>query len=958
MGFDMKKILAVTISLIISHIGFSQTQIFRHLNVENGLVQSQIDAIFQDSEGFMWFGTFGGLNRWDGYDFVNFQTQDGLSGNRISSLVENEKGELLVGIDGGGVNVFRNGKIDTLSIHSLLNGQSVTSLLYDHSGNLWIGTFGEGIIILSTDGTHKKLTTSDGLTTNNIWKMLESSDGTIWVGTDGGGLIRYSEGKIKKYDKSNGLGDNLIRSLFISNENKLYIGTQNAGLYCIENEQLQKIELRQNLTIPKTISSIAENSAGVLFFATEIGLFVLENNAVTLLNRENGLSADEVFEIFISKNGLMFLGTNGGGVDIYQHNKLKSYSAQINENAVLGIAETADGTFYLGTYGNGAYRLRSGKFELLGKKNGLPDLMVWSVSTGKSGAVYFSTSDGFSILKNNSFKNYKVSDGLNHPKVYSVLEASDGEIYIGTRKGLNQLTKGKISKWETVYAASSIIWSIKESADSTILICADGDGLITFKNGVKKIFDKTNGLQGDYVISALKSKSGKMFAGTDGNGLTIFENDSVTYFNSKNGLSDNTIYNIIEDKNGTIYLTTNKGVNVLTPNLTGYLIRTIQKQDGLISNENNLGSSFVDSEGNIWFGTVNGFSIYSPDSDLKPIEPPQIKMTGLKVYEKQISYADDIILDYDQNYLKFNFVGLYFRAPEKLSYQYQLVGLDKKWSNTLTRLIQYTNLNPGKYEFRVRATNEWGMVSSEGRYSFTIKQAWWKTWWFISLCVGIVIAVISYLIFLRIQQLLAVERIRSSIAADLHDNIGSSLTEVYFLSETGMMMLDKNQTEPAKEQLKKIGLLSRSLVKSMSDIVWLVNPDYDSVFDLIVRLKESYEELFQNQNISFTVGDLQSVKEVKLPIQMRQNIYLIFKEVLNNTLKYSHCKLVNMTVLVDHGFLIVRVSDDGIGFDIYSPINGNGLKNMKRRSQMIGADLTIESNAEKGTNIILRKSLK
>ncbi|MBN8706306.1 MAG: hypothetical protein J0L62_10575 [Bacteroidetes bacterium] len=944
----MYRLIVILILALVSESVFSQVRIHKHLNTENGLVQSQVAAIFEDDDGFLWFGTFGGLSRWNGYDFTNFQTQDGLVGNRISAIVQKKDGTLIFGIDGGGVSTFKNGKFDTLSIQSKLAGQSVTSLFLDTSENLYIGTFGDGIWILPTEGEVRHLTTKDGLSSDNIWCLVQDGTGTFWIGTDGGGLTEWRKDSFIHHQKGTGFGGDIVRSVLPMKNGAVWVGFMAGGLSVLRNDKWTSYSTQQGLA-GNTVWSITSLNDDRLLICTDNGVSELKDGKFSSISIQNGLSAKEVYTVFRSKNETVYFGTSGGGVDIYQPGKLESYSKEIEESTILGVAEGPDGKMVLASYGNGVFVLDNGRFSKIGLSQGLPDLTVWSVSAGKSGTLYFSTSDGLGIYLAGKIKSIRKKDGLVHQRVYSSLEAHDGSVYIGTRKGVNILKNGKITQPESDFLKNTIIWSVKAGPDSSLFFCADGNGLVILKDGRYSSVGKKEGVRGDYIISALQASDGKLYIGTDGNGLTILDHGKAEYLDAKSGLTDNTIYNILEDKNQNIYLTTNMGINILVNKNGKRIIRTLMKSDGLVSNEQNLGSSFIASDGKIWFGTISGLSVYNPEKDKEPVFPPGMKLTGLMLYDQPVEKTENVSFSWDQNYLKFGFVGLDLPSPQKLTYTWQLSGVDKKPMTGKERLIQYTNLSPGTYTFEVVAVNEWGIKSDPVKSTFEIHPAWWKTWWFISLAVILFVLLVSWLIYNRVQQLLAVERLRAKLAADLHDNIGSSLTEIFYLTEFGNLSLKQNDTEAAAGNFTKIGHLSRALVKSMSDIVWLVNPSKDSLYDLIIRLKESYEDLFAASGVGFKTENIKVLESVHLSIEYRQNLFLIFKEAINNSLKYSQCTEIKLDADLSGKNLTLVLTDNGKGFNLSEETSGNGLKNIRSRAEDLKAKLEIVSVPGQGT---------
>jgi signal transduction histidine kinase len=265
--------------------------------------------------------------------------------------------------------------------------------------------------------------------------------------------------------------------------------------------------------------------------------------------------------------------------------------------------------------------------------------------------------------------------------------------------------------------------------------------------------------------------------------------------------------------------------------------------------------------------------------------------------------------------------------------------------------VQYTNLDDGSYEFEVKAMNEWGYWSEPATLAFAIRPPFWERWWFIAVMTLSIGGALAYLITLRVRQLLAIERLRTRIAADLHDNIGAGLTEISILSEVGTKQMARYPQNGVAEHFGKIGHISRALVDRMNDIVWLVNPKRDSLYDLIQQLGSSFEEISTCSGMVFRARNLEVLRKVRLSMDYRQQLFHIFKEALHNSLKHSAAGEVILEAHVQGRRLQMRLKDDGKGFDGEKFSNGNGLENMKRRAEMIGGKLEVRTAAGKGTTV-------
>ncbi|HEX5651725.1 MAG TPA: triple tyrosine motif-containing protein, partial [Chitinophagaceae bacterium] len=397
-----------------------------------------------------------------------------------------------------------------------------------------------------------------------------------------------------------------------------------------------------------------------------------------------------------------------------------------------------------------------------------------------------------------------------------------------------------------------------------------------------------------------------------------------------------------------------------------FRFRNYNVNDGLPDNKMNLMAAYKDVDGKIYFGSTDGGIIYFDpdkleDNDYKPpvyITDLKLFNTSIRPYDKDsllkypVEHTRQITLSYHQNDLSLEFAALNFFHPEKNQYQFKLENYNKDWIGTdaSRRFANYTNLNPGKYVFRVRASNNDGLWSPhEASLVIIITAPFWQTWWFRTLIALAAIAIIYGIYRYRLQQVLRLQSIRNRIAADLHDDIGSTLNSISVYSEVA-----KKDNEGKTHALEMIGESSRKVIDAMSDIVWTINPNNDSFERIVLRMRSLSYNLLRARQIDFIFRADENLNDLKLSMEERRNFYLIFKEALNNLIKYSNAKRASVLLSKNASHITLQIRDDGIGFDTKQKYNGNGLINMQKRSKEINAELHIESGDGIGTSIQLR----
>jgi signal transduction histidine kinase len=431
----------------------------------------------------------------------------------------------------------------------------------------------------------------------------------------------------------------------------------------------------------------------------------------------------------------------------------------------------------------------------------------------------------------------------------------------------------------------------------------------------------------------------------------------------KNGLPNNVVYGILPDDNGNLWMSTNNGLSCFDPGSQKF--RNFDVKDGLQSNEFNHDAFVKDEQGRMYFGGVNGFNYFDPkDVSINP-NVPNVVITDLKINNKSVSdireYAlvskavylnEKIRIPYDQNMIIFEFAALDFSAPMKNQYQYKLEGFNDNWINSYnTHTATYTNLDPGTYVFRVKGSNKDGIWNEDGAaLTITILPPWYGTWWFRTLMVLTFLLAVYAIYRYRLQQALNLVAVRNRIATDLHDEIGSNLSNISIFSNVAQQIHDN---EKNVSLLKKISEYSQASQESMSDIVWMINPDNDRFENIMTQMRRYAAEIFEAINCKFIISFDEKLNGIKLNMDERKNLYLIYKEAINNLAKYSGCSQVSIELKLYKGQIIMVLKDNGRGFDLKAVGKGNGLTNMRKRAEMLKGRLTINTSPGNGTEIEL-----
>jgi len=977
---------------------------------QNSISDNFIWKIFEDSDSNLWIGTnSGGLNKFD-YElneFVHFrveaQKENSISENNIRSILEYENGKLLIGTNSEGLDIFdveaktfNNYKFN-LTENSDYNSNAIRALCKDEEGIIWIGTEGGGLIEfnakLNSVVIHKHdPLNNESLSSNTIWSLECGNDNIIWVGTYSGGLNKYNK-TTKKFIRFNSEGeDGNIANVNITDldvdKNKLLISTE-GGLSILDLQTKKIINYQHNISDFGSISNNFIRTCFIdrtnLIWLGTVGGGVNKANTSKKFNHynhnpsdPNSLNHNMIRAISEDSFGNLWIGTLGKGLNKFDRstNRFEHFESLTNnenslsDNIITSIWEDTKKQLWVGTWGGGLNRINfskgmsNGKIESVSHfvhnaqdSNSIISSIIQAVFEDSKHNIWIGTEDGLDLYDESSSKfyhfthNHQDSSSISDNRIQSkcILEDRSGNLWIGTWKGLNKIQ----------------LMHDKQNPESKHI------------KSVRFLYNPldSNSLSDNRVISLYEDQSHSLpdkmilWVGTIGGGLNKVEivpnnngEDSYKFmrFTEKDGLASNVVYGILGDNEGNLWLSTNNGISKF--NLSEEVFRNYDTRDGLQSNQFFWGAAHKSKSGELFFGGINGLNSFFPNKlvDNKNIPPVLITNCTISPLDSpndnnvtKINTIGDlkkIRIPYNKYRIDFEFTALDFTMSKKNQYSYFLENYDQSWSEKQnSNIATYTNIAEGDFTFQVVGSNNDGTWNKTGAsFRIIIETPFWKTWWFIVLVMIFFALIIAYFIVTQVKNMLAVERLRTKLAADLHDNIGSSLTEISILSEVINTRL-KTSDDDVQKNLNKISSKSRYLIDKMSDIVWLVNPQRDSLYDLILRLQDTYSELLAETSISFRSENLRTLEKISLSMEHRQHLFLVFKEAINNAIKYSNCSEIILNAVVEGKKLEMILSDNGVGFEQEGLIKGNGLSNMTERAKKIGGKLIIHSEIGKGT---------
>ncbi|HEY0680160.1 MAG TPA: triple tyrosine motif-containing protein, partial [Chitinophagaceae bacterium] len=480
----------------------------------------------------------------------------------------------------------------------------------------------------------------------------------------------------------------------------------------------------------------------------------------------------------------------------------------------------------------------------------------------------------------------------------------------------------------------------------------------TFSYRMINYFGSAEGLTDTHIRSLNFDSRSNLWVGTRLGGIFRLRQKSESVFtfdqyNTSHGIPCTRVTDIAEEKDSAVWFATCDGV--LRFSLSDETWNTYGVGDGLLGSE--IFSLSVDSRNHhLWAVSGQGVTDLNYDKRENNRPPPPVNITQVSILGQEDPTAlllnTTKKLEADENSIGFSFAGSSYTDEKKVRYKYMLEGYDKTWSRPVqSNNVNYASLPFGFYTFKVQASNGDRWSEQPATFSFRVVRPFYRSFWFIALISCLVVASVYFIREYRLKQKLKLERLRVNIARDLHDDIGSALGSINLLSENAMRRMTSNRSvEDVSGVFQKIGHSAQSMLDSMDDIIWTINPEKDSLDDLIVRMREFAIPLLEAKNISFDIN-MKAAEGIKPSMEIRRNVYLIFKEAIFNIVRHSECTKVSIHAYFNSRTFELTITDNGKGFNANGPTGRNGIRNMQKRAAISGASLEIDSAPSEGTSI-------
>ena len=988
-------LLCFTFSLILNA---QQSQRYRSLTTSDGLSQNSVYTIVQDQTGFIWIGTKDGLNRYDGYNFKVYRKKPfdslSISGNWIQSLFVDSKNQLWIGTFSNGLNRL-NAERSTFKhfpfpqANQLQSNNRILAIYESADHNLWIGS-SNGLYMLQNEKL-EKVTLPEQI---SITTILEDGD-HLWLGTWGLGLYRYHkiDHTFKHYsaDDNKSIGGNYIRTLISDSAGKIWLIAYGGGLsyFDTETERFTNYQSNPTVAISSDVSNPNSFNQHLVWTITETDSIHFwlgySDGSILIFNRQNesfslfqsakvDQSAELISQLFMDRSGLIWIAGTDNGIRIYnprieQFNHKSTLNSRLSSNQILSAFIENEQTIWIGTdKGLVNYNPQENSVKTFQQNyrlaNSLSNNRIESILVDSKKRVWVGTYNGLNLMDpNRQFFTqiaYRPQSeiGLSHPFINSLVEDKSGSIWIGTFGGglnrYNPETK-KVLQYRQAKSpelmSSDFINMLYLDSKNQLWIGTVDAGFIKFsQDGNSSRFYRhqttsDNSLSHNNVQTFVEDNQGRLWIGTYGGGLNLLLPDySFQHFTQENGFFNNSIVAMQLDEKNKLWIATNSGL--VNFNVDNYNYTIFDENNGLQGNQFSKASSIGFDDNLLLFAGNNGINLFNASDIIATDFSPSIVINAsqdlVELKADQSSNIDTYYLPYNKNYISFELASLDFTSPNKNLYRYRMEKIDEDWSNpSRERFINYSNLESGTYTFEFKGSNNEGFWSGNKQIQIIVDLPFYSKISFQITVFLFLTAFVFWLYRIRLSKLAEIEKTRYLIARDLHDEIGGTLTGIGLLAEA--MSHNKDQSK-SKSMLKSIKNNVAVAQETMSDIIWSISPKNDNWHDLLKRMNEFSSDVLESQSIQYSI-DSKIDFEDELKMERRQHLWRIFKELITNIARHSNCKKATITVSNLNGFVFLEIKDDGIGFDPDTEQEGNGLKNIKSRANLLGASISFTNNS-------------
>ena len=957
----------------------------------DGLARNRVTRIVADSKGFIWLCTGEGLSRFDGYRFVNYGTRDGLASRTITDLLEARDGTYWVATAEGLCRLHPKTPRRLFTVFDRPRGDflhSVNALAQDRAGAIWAATdaglYRVGSVSPAGEGKFEWI--DIGLPREKaeaeLRAVIEDRAGSLWIGGAGGLIRRYADGRFETYGAANGFPDVRVETVLEDGEGRIWAGTRMGLCRLVAHPQpgrpvVERVYTAADGLADKDVKALSKSPDGAIWMGglhggiSEIRIDSGGQPQIRTYGKAQGLTDESIIALTHDRERNLWLGGESGGAMRIVHNGLTTFTRAdgLGSDRVAAVFTDRGGTLCAAANNDNmrAYisRFNGQRFETAAPRAPAKLDYGWSWNQvalqSRTGEWWMATQFGLvrfpavgleKLSGSAPEQVYSPRDHLSSHYVFRVFEDSHGGIWASTTTG----APNGLERWDATtrrltvtpgadLPSGQLVSAFAEDRAGNIWMGLYGGGLMRYRRGQYTLLTEREGIPAGSILSLYADAAGRLWVGSADGGLGRMdlpdsEHPAIRIYDAAHGLTSDAVGCVTSDQWGRIYAGTGHGIDRLDPQTDR--VKHYTTADGLANDAPQ--SAARDGRGWLWFATTKGVSRLIPEPD-RARPPPPILITGLTIAGapyavSQLGESELSGLEFSNGQVQIEFAGLSLEAGELLNYQYRIEGAGEKWSAPdKQRNVNLAGLRAGKYRFLVRAVDSSGQVSAPpAAIGFRVPPPLWGELWFQLILLGVLSGLLYAAYRARLAQVLELEHVRMRIATDLHDDIGSSLSQIAILSEVARRA-DGSTGQP--DPLTRIATISRELIDSMADIVWAINPKRDSALDLTRRMRQFAGEMLVARDIEFTFDTPGAAPDVHLGADFRRQVFLIFKESISNAARHSGAAHVRIRFEMHAGKLLLEVSDDGKGMESAAGGDGHGLDSMRRRAAGMGGKLEI-----------------
>ena len=935
--------------------------------IEDGLPENTVLDVARTPDGFLWIAGTGGLARFDGKAMKVFDRSlsEDLPADRVSRLAVGRSGRLWL-VAGEALLWLEAGAFRKVADLPDLSDPNFGGLAEDRSGNLVVLVSAGTVMRVSSTGTVSELPLPAEFDAGELTHIIGDAEGEVWI-SNGRKLWRIEEDRLALI----GTLEDTITGLLAGRDGRLNCRLADGDMVELVNGRIRGRRLAGGLrATPRLVDRLGnlwmlDDQLWVEQRGRVRELLLLESNRVITIH---ALVADG--------DGNVWVGTENHGLFRIVPRAIRTIVSPDGDSHVVSLKSTHDGFLWLAT--------ESGKFAGIKDDNWLP----WTVFTKHRALLYSSRNenyyglDGLGLSRLIKRTSSTTLVGSSVTNITALFEDRSGRIWMGTRaEGVELFADEQFISLETASGLNdTTVTSFAQGTNGAVWIGAQ-NGLYRAAGEEVRRFSEEDGYAGGGVRTLLRDRRGTIWIGTEGQGLVRWRDGSFASIDSSQGLFDDTVSQILDDDRGFLWLGGNRGVSrvavaevnqVLDAGSGKIAGRQFQAADGMRNAQCSSGafpSCLKTGDGQLWFSTVDGVVNIDPYSVLEEPAPPPVHITGLKI-DGEAWRPDDSATDIlgsgipqqtnqvvrkiripaGSRRVEIDYAGISLQAGAPIKYRTRLIGFDQEWNDMAERRVAtFTGLRPDTYRFEVMAVRGAGTNSIPAVLSLTVEPEFYETSSFrVAVAVGILLLVYGWYAVQR-QRIRHVEDIRQRIARDLHDEVGANIGAITLLS--GIAAEEQKGGSEGAEAVSEIREVAQKTAQVLREVVWFVNPEFDTMGDLVTHMETMARRMFPEQRVDFQ-SEVE-VPQFKLDLEFRRSFFAIYKEAIHNIVKHAEAAEITIVVAAGKNRLRFRLIDDGKGFDLNLKGEGNGLKNMRARAKEMGGEMDIRSERGSGSSLSL-----